>query len=380
MKIIKKSGLFILIVFLSIQFFGFYVSAENSADETIDELYKRQYEASGADELNGLLPKKTNDILEDIKISPENIDGIGMPEGENIIKMLMDFFADGIKNPLKTALSIIGILLIFASFEGIATKNDNNLTSVFVCFVASLVATAPAFTLMESVKTAVQTITNFMLGLVPVYTGIMISMGSTTSAGGFSTLLLGATEVISYLISYFFLPISGAVLCLGICGGISPIPLALRLSGWIKKTSTWAMGIASTLFLSILSLQNTFSSVSDGLTMRTSKAMLSTAIPVMGPAIAETMNTARGCMGMLKSGVGIYAVAAIAILALPMIIELVLWRVSMWVAAGTAEIFGMKQVENLLRAVDFCLSVLLSSVGFITLLFIISLAIGTGAG
>ena len=140
------------------------------------------------------------------------------------------------------------------------------------------------------------------------------------------------------------------------------------------------MGIATTLFLGILSLQNTFATAADGIGIRTSKVMLSTAIPIMGPAIAESINTARGCLGLLRSGVGIYAVLAIVIIALPVIIQLVLWRISMWVTSGVAEMLGMKQVEGLLRSVDFCISVLLAAVCFTTLLFIISLTVCTGVG
>lgn len=376
MKKFKKQGLFVLSLLVFFCMFPLSVSAEY---ETTEEIYKRQFEISGADELESLLPEETNDILNDIGIDIENPDDKAFLNSEIIIKLATGFFTDGISAPLKTALSIIGILIIFASFDGLGIETGENNMSVFACFIASFVAIAPAFSLMDGVKTAVQTISNFMLGLVPVYTGIMLSMGKTASAGGFSTLLLGASEVISYLISYFFVPLAGAILCIGICGGISPIPMVSRLSGWIKKSAVWAMGIATTVFLSILSLQNSFSAVTDGIALRTSKAMLSTAIPIMGPAIAESINTARGCMTMLKSGVGIYAVVAIIVMALPIIIQLFLWRVSMWISAGVAEIFGMKQVENMLRSVDFCLSVLLSATCFITLLFIISLAIGMGS-
>lgn len=377
MKRFKKIGFFML----SLIFLLILVTTSVSAENTTENIYKRQFEISGADELDDLLSDDTREILRDIGIDVETYNSTKAPKTKKVLKLITDFFTDGIKAPLKTTLSIIGILLIFASFEGVATTNiGENSPSVFACFIASIVAVMPIFTLMDSVKTVVQSISNFMLGLVPVYTGVMISMGKMASAGGFSTLLLSASEVVSYLISYFFVPLSGAVLCLGICGGISPIPMISRLSGWIKKTSTWAMGIATTLFLSILSLQNSFSSVSDGLTTRTSKAMLSTAIPIMGPAIAETVNTARGCLGLLKSSIGIYAVVAIIIMALPTVIQLVLWRFSMWIVAGVAEVFGIKQVENLIRSVDFCLSVLLSAVCFITLLFIISLAISSGAG
>ena len=371
MRKIKKSGLFLS--FLLILMFILTVGAKAEGDAIDNELYKKQFEQSGAGDLISALPDDTAKILDDFGLEIENPNSLFSADTKSIFSVLYDFLTKGISAPLKTALSIIGVLLIFASFEGFLEKEQSNIT-VFVCFIASIIATAPIFSVMDSVKQAIQSLSAFMLSLVPVYSGIMLSLGNSTASGGFSTLLLGASETVSYLISYLFIPLSGAVMCLGICGGISPVAGISRLSEWIKKSANWAMGIATTLFLSILSLQNTFAQATDGLGLRASKAMLSGTIPIMGPAIAETISTARGCLGLLRSGVGIYAVAAIGVLALPIIIQLVLWRFSMWISSAVCEIFGMKQVEGLLRSVDFCLSVLLSAVCFTALLFIIALA------
>lgn len=370
MKKIKKTGIFLTLLILLISVLTITTSAEENSDKA---LYQRQYEQSGAEKIKDSLPKDTLEILEDLELCPKNPEGIFSPDGKNFFSLLYEFTTKGISAPLKTTLSIIGILLIFASFEGLLDLDQNNMT-IFICFIASIIATEPVYSVMDSVKTAIQGISTFMLGLVPVYTALMLSLGKTLASSGFSTLLLGASEVISYLVSYLFLPISGAVMCLAVCGSISPIPLFFRLSEWIKKCSTWAMGIATTLFLGILSLQNTFAVASDGLGIRASKAMLSTTIPIMGPAIAETINTARGCLNLLRSGIGIYAVIAIGIMALPVIIQLVLWRFSMWICSAVAETFGLKQIELILRSVDFCLSVLLAATCFTAILFVIALA------
>ena len=371
MKKTKKSGLFLFLLIALL--FTLTVTASAESEIINSELYERQLEQSGAGDLSSALPDETAEILESFGLTPENPEKLFSPNGKKLFYTVYEFFLNGISAPLKTTLTIIGILLIFASFEGFLENNQNNM-SVFICFIASIVATEPIYAVMESVKVAVQGISSFMLTLVPIYSGLMLSLGKTTASGGFATLLLGASEIISYLISYLFVPISGAVMCLAICGGISPVSGIFRLSEWIKKCSIWAMGIATTLFLGIISLQNTFAAASDGLGIRASKAMLSSTIPIMGPAIAETLNTARGCLNLLRSGVGIYAVVAIGLMALPVVIQLVLWRLSMWAGSAVAEIFGMKQIELLLRSVDFCLSVLLAALCFTTLLFIISLA------
>ena len=374
MKKVIKNILNVTVTLLGIIFLlTATVSAEDFEDE--NTLYKRQFESSGANELNSALSKDTSRILDQLGIDPSSPEGIFSPDAKSIFSLLGDFFNSGIKDPLKAAISITGIILILSSVNGLIITTAPNGISIFICFIASMLTLEPIYSLMGSICEGIKSLSSFMLSFVPIYSGIMLSGGKTLAAGGFSTLLLGAAETVTYIISYCFVPIAGGAMCLGICGSISPVAGITRLSEWIKKSANWAMGIATTLFLSILSVQNTIAAASDTVGMRTSKAVISTTIPVMGPAIAETLNTAKACLSLLRSGVGIYAVAAILVIALPIIIELLLWRFSMWITSAVAEMFGLISVSSLFRSVDFALSILLGAVFFTALLFIISLAI-----
>ncbi len=375
MRIFKKTGLVIVFIFLWIFLSALSASAENETpDAPNDALYQRILEQSGAAKLDSLLPDNEANILNDLGVDFERSQELFNISEKGVFETLYGFFKNGFTAPLKTCLTIIGVLLIFASFSGIFSAKANDM-SLFVCFVSAIISTAPIFSIMEAVQSTIQSLCTFMLGLVPVYTGLAISAGKASASGGFSALLLLAAEAVSYLITYFFVPISGAVICLSICGGISPASIILRLAEWIKKSANWAMGIATTLFLGVLSVQNSFLTVADGVGIRTSKAVLGTAIPIMGPAIAETVGTATSCLNLLSSSVGIYAVLAVLVLTLPIIIELFLWRVSMWVCSAVCDTFGMPQMEKILKSIDFGLSVLLSAMLFTSLLFIIALTI-----
>lgn len=367
---------FILFSLVFIMAFTFSVSADESFEK---DLYHEQYITSGADELKNLLPNETANLLDDLGINIETADGYFNGFDKNILQIILEFFTSGARTPLKITLSVMGVLLIFAAVEGFSLNGSNSVT-VLVCFLGSLALLSPVYTLISGVQQAVKTITSFMVSFVPIYAGITLSSGYTAVAGGFSTLLLAATEIISQFISYLFIPVSGASMCLGICGTLSPIPIAGKICEFIKKTSLWAMGIAVAIFSAILSLQTAVTNASDTIGIRTSKAVLSSTIPVMGPAIAETLNTARGCLTLLRSGVGIYGAAAIILLGLPIITELALWRLSMWILGGTAEVLNLTKTAPLFRYVDFCLAILLGAVCFTALIFIIALTVTLKAG
>ena len=370
MRKIKKTGLFIILIMLLALVFCQTALAEN----TDLDPYKRALEQSGAGDINSILPSDVGDTLSGLGADLNNPEGLFNISKTGIITTLLEIFRNGFFEPFKTTLVIIGVLLIFASLGGILEEKQNGM-ALFVCFVASVISAAPIFSIMQSVKEAIRSLCNFMLSLVPVYGGVLLSSGRVSASSGFAALLLSAAEVISYLISYLFVPLSGAVICLSLCGGLSPVPICIRLAEWIKKSANWAMGIATTLFLGVLSIQNSFLNSSDGLGLKASKVVLGSSIPIMGPAIAETVGAVKSCLNLLSGAVGIYAVLAIALLALPIITELFLWRVSMWVCSGVAEIFGMPQMEKILKSIDFGLSVLLSATLFTSLLFIVAIAI-----
>lgn len=373
----KKIMIVFFVCVLMLQLFVFTASAE---DSDASKLYQQQYDISGVEELEKLLPEDTNELLDSFGIDPENPEAIEQIKTENILSSLWEMLTKGLSQPLSVVMQIIGVLLIFAAADGLITEPAGNGISVFACFLAALLLLQPVYVLIDGLESALKGISTFMLSFVPVYAGIMVSSGNAGTAGGFSALLLAAAEGISQFMSFAFLPLISGCMCLCISGGISPVPGISRLAEWIKKSAIWVMGIITTVFLGVLSIQTTVTASADNLGIRTSKAVISGSIPIMGPAIAETLNTARGCLTLLRSGVGIYGAVAVALIALPILTELIVWRLGIWLCTGVSELFCMQQVGSLFKAVDFCLSILVGVVSFTALLFIISMTVSLKTG
>ena len=91
MRKIKKYGLFTLIIFALFCLFTCGAAAEEMTDE---ELYKRQYETSGAAELKSSLPKETSDLLGDIGFDLSDPNEIFRAETDNILSDLGNFLTE----------------------------------------------------------------------------------------------------------------------------------------------------------------------------------------------------------------------------------------------------------------------------------------------
>lgn len=68
---------------------------------------------------------------------------------------------------------------------------------------------------------------------------------------------------------------------LGIVSKISDKIQIDKISKFFKSGVVWILGVVLTIFVGVLSLEGTLTSSVDGLTVKTTKAVVTTAIPVV---------------------------------------------------------------------------------------------------
>ena len=90
-------------------------------------------------------------------------------------------------------------------------------------------------------------------------------------------------------------------------------------------------------------------------------------MPVIGSSISEGLLSIQAYSSLIKSSVGVVGVIAVALVFLPSIVEVVLWRISLTVCAIVSDVFGDKSVSAVLNA--FLNTLLLMNVILILFLF-----------
>lgn len=91
-----------------------------------------------------------------------------------------------------------------------------------------------------------------------------------------------------------------------------------------KSGITWFLGITLTIFVAVVSLEGTLSSSVDGITAKTTKAVVSSAIPIVGKILGDAVDSVLGCGIILKNAVGIVGVVVILGICIGPILKLVL--------------------------------------------------------
>ena len=161
----------------------------------------------------------------------------------------------------------------------------------------------------------------------------------------------------------------------------------LNLNGLCKTFHTvmkWVLGFSMSIFTGLLTMQSLLGNAVDVSTNKTVKFVVSSFVPVVGNALGEAFGTVQGSIKLLKSGVGAFGLLAIAFLFFPVLAQCLLWQVMLVVSASIADVFDLKEIAGLLRAISKVLSLLLAILLCSSAILIIStlvmMAIGGAAG
>ncbi len=372
MKFIKLFSLMILFTTLL---------CSNVCAEQLDDYYEEQFSASEVRESYDALDNSAKKILEDIGLNISSAEEFSPPDFKSIITVIINCFKNGIKEPFKITLSAVGIIMIFSLINATVPLEENyGAYNIFIIFSVVLVYFNSLYQLLTGCSAVLQALSSFLVVFIPCLCGVLTAFGYTATSAGASTMLIMSLDAMSLLSSYILVPAATSVMCLGLGAGISPLGGVARLCGYIKKGVLWFLGIASGVFSSVLGMQTAVAAAGDNIAVRASKTIITGVFPIMGPTLAETLNTARGSLGILKSGIGIYGIIAIAAILLPMVISLLCWRLSFAVCRLVADFFEIKGIATVFESIDFCVTILLGSTVFIGMLYIISVAVVSGVG
>lgn len=359
-----------LMMFTITAMFVIFCIDGRAAELDTDSIYKEQYHASGADGLSDALPDSVSEKLKDIDISGVDISWTEMFTPKSIFGNAVDFLKSGGRRPLKAGCAVLAVLLFGAVTGGLA--NDNKTVGYVVALGITASTVLPAAATIKSCISAVSSAGVFMLAFVPVYAAILVSRGKTVTAAGFSTVMLTVSEAVTALCSFVIVPLTGMQLALSVSGSVLTEVNTAPIGKAVKKASTWTLSLASTVLLGLLGIQTVVGGAADTLTAKTAKFIVGTAVPVVGSTVSEALATVRGCIKLLGSSAAVYAIAAFALLFLPAVAELLLWRVSLLVCASAAEMLGQEKSAALIRSVDTAAAFVLGIMILIGVLFIIS--------
>lgn len=298
----KRLCLFFVCLFL----FSVNITAEN----TIDEKLRQQLELDKAEEI---IPDSVgNSEHIDIDFSPSKTPSENGLNFSDILKYIVNLVFDSLYEELKflfTALALLTVAALTDSFVGAIGKgylvdtvhfcSAGVFASLFIVHIKNA---------LDSAGQYIEELSVFITGLMPFITSVSLVGGEVSSSAVQKALILSAVAILDTILMSVAFPISKAVLSFSVVGYVSKLPLG-SISEFLTAVTTKLITITFGIMCAVIYFQNTVTAVTDSLALRSVKLAAGSFISIVGGFVSEASATLIAGVRLLKSTLGVFAIA-----------------------------------------------------------------------
>ncbi|MEG0017880.1 MAG: hypothetical protein RR724_04005, partial [Hydrogenoanaerobacterium sp.] len=352
------------------------------------EKVKEQLDSVGGAELFDNTPQDAKELLHNMGVDDIDYKKLLSLNPIDFFKALLNIFIDFLHKPLVILASVIGVSVLCALIESLNVSiGQKGISDVFNVTAVLCACTAVVNPIVEAVRmtaAAIQSCADFILSFIPVFVSLVAVGGQPVSATTYNAFLLLIAEIISKITATKLVPIITIYLAFCIVSAFSPNMNLLGAAETAKTVVIWVLGLIVTVFVGLLGVQSMVASGADTVAVKAGKFLVGSFVPVVGKALADAFATAQGCLRLLKTTVGVYAVFVAALTFMPSFLQTLLWYFACSLGAAISDVLGVKQMSRVLKACGTALSLLIAILVFVALLFIVSITImlitGMGVG
>ena len=225
------------------------------------------------------------------------------------------------------------------------------------------------------VKESIDNLVGFSNSLIPILITLMITTGSIASSSILQPILLFMITFIGNFIKDIIIPVVLVSTALGIVSKISSRLQIDKLSKFFKSSVVWILGVVLTLFVGAVSLEGTLSSSVDGLTAKTTKAAVSSFIPVVGKILGDAVDTVIGCSNILKNAQGVLGTIIIIGICIKPIVKLVILMALYYLLSCLCQPIADEKIIKLLEQMGDTFKLLLAIMCSISVMLIIGITL-----
>ncbi len=362
----------IIILFVVILFFTFDVSAEET-----DEIYSELYNNSEISELEQTLGDEIKDILSRLGVDISDYTSFYNADANSYINVVITFFKSGLKKPFSAMVLGFGVILICSSFGGLlGSRMQIADTYNYICTLSLLaVVLSPLMNTFSAAISAIKSVGAFMLSFVPIYSGLIVASGGVATGTIYQSVMLIFCELITQGLAFVVSPLISAYVCIGVTSAISGVEGAYLIAMRLRSVANWLIGFIMTLFTGFLSIQSVVSRAADSVTIKTARFFVGSFVPVVGGALGEALTTVTAGVGLLKATAMSWCIVVLVLMLLPIIIELLLWRVVMFILSSLAITLNIPDSARLFDTVSAAIGLLVAITLSVGVMFILSLVI-----
>ena len=308
--------------------------------------------------------KYTGEFFEDIDISNILNSAIkGEIDNSTIYKKILNLLGTEVQTGIKSLISILAIIIIHSILKSVSESLENDNISkliYYVQYIAIVTIIMSNFSdIINLVKDTTINLVGFMNTLIPVLISLMLYTGSITTTSILQPIILFMVNFIGNFIQDILIPIILIITSISIISKISDNLQVEKIAKFLKSSTIWFLGLILTIFVGIVSLEGTLASSVDGITAKTAKTIVSSAVPVVGKILGDVIDSVLGCGVILKNAVGFLGVIIIIGICILPILKLSVLTISYKLVASISEVIADAKIVKLLDQIADIFKILL---------------------
>ncbi len=365
----KKISKIIIIALTLVFIFPTYSKMESQISNNTVQIDEN--EISNQEEIFGISSfiqnskQYTGNFFDDIDIGEILNSAIkGEIDNTTIYKKILNKLGNEVQTGIKSLACILAIIIIHSILKSISESLENDSVSkliYYVQYIAIITIIMGNFSdIINLVKETTTNLIGFMNTLIPVLISLMVYTGSITTTSILEPIILFMINFIGNLIQDILIPVILIITSISIISKISDRVQINKISKFLKSSTVWLLGTILTIFVGVVSLEGTLSSSVDGITAKTAKAIVSSAVPVVGKILGDVVDSVLGCGVILKNAVGFVGIIIIIGICILPILKLTVLTFSYKLVASVSEVIADDKIVKLLDEIADIFKILLA--------------------
>ena len=345
-------------------------------EETLEE----QQEEFGISEFIEEVNTYSGEFFEDIDMNEILNNAIkGEVDNQTLFKKVLGLIGGELIDGLSVLGSILAIVVIHSILKSVSESLENDTISKLIYYVQYILIVTIIMMnfsdIVQVVKDTCNNLVGFMNILIPLLISLMIYTGSIATSGILEPIILSLINFIGNMIQTIIIPIVLIFTSLIVISKISDNVQIDKLSKFLKSGVVWFFGIILTVFVGVISLEGTLSSSVDGITAKTTKAVVSSAVPVVGKILGDAVDTVLGCGIILKNAVGLIGVIVVVGICIMPVLKLGILTMAYKLMSAICEPIADKNITSLLEQIGDVYKIFLAILCSISVMLIVGTAL-----
>lgn len=333
-------------------------------------------------ELEECIPPELTDLLPEGLFSENTEEALTAAEAltdwQYLLKTLLSAVGLRLSDAMGLLCSLVGLLLVSAVLGRVRESLSGGGGEAFgLClrlalYTAIVLQTAGMVEVVQGFFTQLSTL---MGGMIPVM-GILYALGGNLGQAAVSSeILTVALTVCEFVFATVTPPVCAVCMSFSLMDAFG---VRLTLSPLCDRVKRWyasVVGLVMFLLSLSLSAQSVLTSRADTLGMRGLKHVVGNMIPVVGGAVAGSLSTVAAGVSLLRGVFGVSGVILIALLLLPTLVQLLLLRGTLLLAADVGALLSCDGEVRLLNEMASLHGYLAAAVAICGVTFVLGLTV-----